>query len=186
MEKARGPLCSSVGRAVSRPQSRRRWKTEWITLSREAWGGLTESGTVSYSLWPQHPHRADTVQQTVADGANERKGLKSIWGEECEKSTGEGSKGFRVGGTQEITHRARGGRCGQDLIIPGPDCRAEELGHSLWWGHVCPKRNSIVQVGRHRLGTVRRLQPTQDDEPRPQGLAQNPRWLEQGGSPLWS
>ena len=41
MEKARGPLCSSVGRAVSRPQSRRRWKTEWITLSREAWGGLT-------------------------------------------------------------------------------------------------------------------------------------------------
>lgn len=32
---------SSVGRAVSGPQSRRRRKTEWLTLSREAWGGLT-------------------------------------------------------------------------------------------------------------------------------------------------
>lgn len=48
---------------------------------------------------------------------------------------------------------------------------------------VCPKKNSTVQVGRHGLGTVRRLQPTRDDDPWPQGLAQNPRWLKWGGAP---
>lgn len=40
-ETAGGPMRSSVGRDVSGPQSRSRRKTEWITLSREAWGSLT-------------------------------------------------------------------------------------------------------------------------------------------------
>lgn len=39
-ETAGGPMRSSVGRAVSGPQGRRRRKTEWLSLSREAWGGL--------------------------------------------------------------------------------------------------------------------------------------------------
>ena len=39
-ETAGGPMRSGVGRAVSGPQSRRRRKTEWLTLPREAWGGL--------------------------------------------------------------------------------------------------------------------------------------------------
>ena len=84
-----------------------------------------------------------------------------------------------------MLHRARGGRGGQDLILRGPDCPAEEPARSLWQGHVCPQKISTVQMGRHRLGTVRRLLPTRADASRPQGLAQEPRWLEQAGSPLW-
>lgn len=114
-------------------------------------------------------------------GTEERLGWR-VWA----KAVGREAEGSERLALSAKHHRARGRRCGQDLIIRGPDCRAEEPGRSLWWGHVCPKKNSRIQVGSHRLGAVRRLQPTRADASRPPGLAQKPRWLEQVGSPLWS
>ena len=101
------------------------------------------------------------------------------------KSLGKEAEGSDWLALRAMLHRARGGRGGQDLILRGPDCPAEEPARSLWQGHVCPQKISTVQMGRHRLGTVRRLLPTRADASRPQGLAQEPRWLEQAGSPLW-
>lgn len=54
------PLFKS--RTVSEPQTMRRWKREWIILSRDVWRGFTEAGIMSYSsLCPRYLHRADTV-----------------------------------------------------------------------------------------------------------------------------